>query len=681
MSNTRKLQGEIDKLLKKIQEGCIEFDAILTKVYAAGSANQKEKYEADLKKEIKKLQRAREQLKNWVASNEVKQKAPLLEARRNIETKMEQFKACERDSKMKAFSKEGLAQADRDDSGKSECRTWIGKALAELNTQIDSFESEMEAVPVKKRAGNARVDHLTEATIRHKFHLTKLEKVLRNLENENIPPEEVMEIKDSVEYYVENNQEADFFEDETVYDNLGLKDDIDLRSSLDSLGSDSDDDDNDSASVTSESSDTSSSSAGKKTEPLNINKNPLQGVMSNPAPLKSSTVTTPVTILNKPKATLTPSPVSSSPGDGVSPPTAAQIAARKLTTPPPTAAPNVPKQIMKSPLSLQAQAKEAVVSQKVAQSPKKASAPPSKASLTPAPTPVTSATSATSTTPPPSEPQNAYARALQKEGTASMEYNQFVRNAPGSTSPATSTAPPATPNPAPSLTGPSTPLSPPTAPVFPISAGGPPPLSYAQQAGFSEKNLPISQSMGEEDKKDTFDFTGTLDSLPDFNHLERMEKPQPPQFNSFRSSGEDSLPPLAMLEASMKHIPEPSDSERSRPYSAPNPTATPHYYPQVPSPLFDIPTTFDKFETDTLFFIFYYQQGTYQQYLAAKELKKQSWRYHKKYLTWFQRHEEPKEITNDHEQGTYVYFDYEAGWCQRKKAEFTFEYIYLEDYD
>lgn len=70
---------------------------------------------------------------------------------------------------------------------------------------------------------------------------------------------------------------------------------------------------------------------------------------------------------------------------------------------------------------------------------------------------------------------------------------------------------------------------------------------------------------------------------------------------------------------------------------------------------------FEKFDTDTLFFIFYYQQGTLQQYLAAKELKRQSWRYHKKYLTWFQRHEEPKEITADYEQGTYVYFDYETG--------------------
>lgn len=49
---------------------------------------------------------------------------------------------------------------------------------------------------------------------------------------------------------------------------------------------------------------------------------------------------------------------------------------------------------------------------------------------------------------------------------------------------------------------------------------------------------------------------------------------------------------------------------------------------------------FEKYEHDTLFFIFYYQQGSYQQHLAAKELKKLSWRYHTKYLTWFQRHEE-----------------------------------------
>jgi len=44
-------------------------------------------------------------------------------------------------------------------------------------------------------------------------------------------------------------------------------------------------------------------------------------------------------------------------------------------------------------------------------------------------------------------------------------------------------------------------------------------------------------------------------------------------------------------------------------------------------------------------------------YLAAKELKNQSWRFHKKYITWFQRHEEPKEIQETYELGCYRYFD------------------------
>jgi CCR4-NOT transcriptional regulation complex NOT5 subunit len=44
-------------------------------------------------------------------------------------------------------------------------------------------------------------------------------------------------------------------------------------------------------------------------------------------------------------------------------------------------------------------------------------------------------------------------------------------------------------------------------------------------------------------------------------------------------------------------------------------------------------------------------------YLAAKELKHQSWRFHKKYITWFQRHEEPKEIQDTYELGCYRYFD------------------------
>lgn len=78
--------GEIDRCLKKVTEGVDTFEDIWQKVHNATNSNQKEKYEADLKKEIKKLQRLRDQIKSWIASAEIKDKSALLENRRLIET-------------------------------------------------------------------------------------------------------------------------------------------------------------------------------------------------------------------------------------------------------------------------------------------------------------------------------------------------------------------------------------------------------------------------------------------------------------------------------------------------------------------------------------------------------------------------------------------------------------------
>lgn len=136
---------------------------------------------------------------------------------------------------------------------------------------------------------------------------------------------------------------------------------------------------------------------------------------------------------------------------------------------------------------------------------------------------------------------------------------------------------------------------------------------------------------------------------------------------------------VSALSESFAATPNALDSDRSRQYTPQNPYPTPASYPSTPSTIFDNPAVFEKLGTDCLFFIFYYAQGTYQQYLAARELKKQSWRFHKKYMTWFQRHEEPKITTDEYEQGTYVYFDYETGWCTRIKTDFRFEYSFLED--
>ena len=86
------------------------FNEIYEKVHSAKQQSQKEKYEVELKKVIKKLQWLRDQIKSWISGSEVKDKDSLLDYRRLIETKMEAFKVVEKETKTKTFSKEGLAR-------------------------------------------------------------------------------------------------------------------------------------------------------------------------------------------------------------------------------------------------------------------------------------------------------------------------------------------------------------------------------------------------------------------------------------------------------------------------------------------------------------------------------------------------------------------------------------------
>ena len=147
MSANRKLLADVQSTLKKVEEGVQLFDEVWGKVYSAGPQSLKEKYEGDLKKEIKKLQRLRDQIKVWIGSNDIKDKNALIEARKTIEQKMEQFKICEKDTKTKAYSKEGLAREARLDpkeAEKEEKFTWLNHNMTALNDLIDSLEADLE---------------------------------------------------------------------------------------------------------------------------------------------------------------------------------------------------------------------------------------------------------------------------------------------------------------------------------------------------------------------------------------------------------------------------------------------------------------------------------------------------------------------------------------------------------
>jgi CCR4-NOT transcription complex subunit 3 len=71
---------------KRIAEGVVAFQGIHEKLVLSTNSSQKEKLEDSLKKEIKKLQRSRDKVKAWISSNEIKDKKPLMDQRKLIET-------------------------------------------------------------------------------------------------------------------------------------------------------------------------------------------------------------------------------------------------------------------------------------------------------------------------------------------------------------------------------------------------------------------------------------------------------------------------------------------------------------------------------------------------------------------------------------------------------------------
>lgn len=217
----------MDKVFKKIIEGLEIFDTLYERHENVTSSSQKEKLESDLKKEIKKLQRFREQVKNWQAGNEIKDKNSLLEHRRLVEVAMEKYKVVEKGSKTKAYSDQSLAAVDEPKVDNEACE-FVRQALETLGQQTESIEAEIERLqPSKKGKRNVQNEEmkkeLEELLASHQWHTEKLEIILRLLQNEVLNVDEVMNISEDITYYLDENRAPDFMFDDTIYDDLDLE--------------------------------------------------------------------------------------------------------------------------------------------------------------------------------------------------------------------------------------------------------------------------------------------------------------------------------------------------------------------------------------------------------------------------------------------------------------------------
>ncbi|XP_037287259.2 CCR4-associated factor Not3 isoform X2 [Rhipicephalus microplus] len=726
MADRRKLQGEIERCLKKVTEGVEQFEDIWQKVYNATNTNQKEKYEADLKKEIKKLQRLRDQIKTWMASSEIKDKRILMDNRKLIETQMERFKVVERETKTKAYSKEGLGGAQKVDPAqkeKEDITIWLSNSIASLNIHVDQFESELESLTIgvkkKKNDNQDRVDELKTLLSRHRYHILQLETLMRMLDNGTVEVCKIKKIKEDVEYYIESCQDPDFEENEFLYDDLDLRDMADFLTKasaattglehadnciLDSATPNANDEvpgaetpasTNSSSPVpspglTNHSRSSESSQVVKTARSVVANSGVVNATVNSKAPA-------PITSRNN--STSSQSSSNSSPSVNshqnhavVSPPltpyaVAAAANAKGTPSPPPSTAPSIDG----------------------------AATVDHQGHFHRAPSP-TQHNSTNATT------NNSGSQQLAHSGPTLADHGSTVSSAAASlyASLASSQGRPSSPT-APSILHMN-------GPMVDKSGDSMSSLkSIAEQAVLNaglEGRLqsPSSQQQQQQQQQQQLQQSSLQQSLQTLQQQQQQQqqqvqssscersmfesvvgskevpRPQQQQQQQPAPTAEAHIPPLRgvaplgpaplskecfyqlrLLEAASMHMPHPSDSERLRPYLPRNPTQVPSYYPQT-LPHCDTVEFFQKLSTETLFFVFYYMEGSKAQYLAAKALKKQSWRFHTKYMMWFQRHEEPKTITDEYEQGTYIYFDYEK-WSQRRKEGFTFEYRYLEDRD
>lgn len=149
---------------------------------------------------------------------------------------MERFKVVERETKTKAYSKEGLGAAQKLDPSQREKENvscWLQNSISSLQIQTDQYESEIESLLAAKKKKldkekQDKMDDLKSKLERHKFHITKLETLLRMLDNDSVNIGQIKKIHDDVEYYIDSSQEPDFEENEYLYDDIDGLEEVEL---------------------------------------------------------------------------------------------------------------------------------------------------------------------------------------------------------------------------------------------------------------------------------------------------------------------------------------------------------------------------------------------------------------------------------------------------------------------
>ncbi|SCW01286.1 LAFE_0D09230g1_1 [Lachancea fermentati] len=557
----RKLQQEIDKLLKKVKEGLQDFEDVYEKFQNTDASNTsyREKLESDLKREIKKLQKHREQIKTWLSKEDVKDRQVILmENRRLIESGMERFKTVEKLMKTKQFSTEALTNPDiiKDprELKKRDIFIFVQECLEELQKQLESYEAQENEEQIE----------------RHNFHIANLENLLKMLQNNELEPDTVEEYQEDIKYYVENNDDPDFIEYDTIYEDMGCE---------------------------------IKPGDGDDTKEVNTPSKASRASKADRSPKKKASPP-PIMILDRSKSS------SSLASPSVPPPNLSVKDEKNEASPQPQSRPPSQPQVQ--------------------------SQPQSQAESQPQP-----------------QPQSQTQSQSQSQSQFQVDQHQSNNRAqPGSS-------------------------------------------TQAQSQNEVHPPRDLSKEIDEileHDKSENDAFRNPL-FQPQLEYWLQTKRPLIQPYEDMPVSM------ASQLESSLLNCPDSLDADTPHlfqtPLSLPHPTSiffpnetirlvsSDHSNPPTQSKHNDIYSrTFlarimSKFDLDTLFFIFYHYQGSYEQFLSARELSHRGWQFNKVNRCWFYKEVEklPPGMENA-EEITWRYFDYQKSWLARRCGA---EFVYREE--
>ena len=225
----RRLQQEVERTLKRVEEGCDLFMSLHNKFMQQQTA----KGEAELKKEIKRLQKLRDVIKAWQGNIDIRNKAPLDISRRRVEKCMEAFRQCERELMTKSYSKDGLAAATGGASGEDTPHTQdrhrehVAAALQQLQQQMQTLHADINHQEYKKTnkkdKDKKKNEQLTET---YSLHIKKLTHVLRLADEGLLPPAALAAVAAAAEHYTSSSTtNPDALPDASIYDCLAAYED------------------------------------------------------------------------------------------------------------------------------------------------------------------------------------------------------------------------------------------------------------------------------------------------------------------------------------------------------------------------------------------------------------------------------------------------------------------------